>query len=266
MGFYLQKHSRPLEIECLYNCLKPLMLNTHKDKIAQNFGRHHKHYVEHAYLQKNIAKTLSTMLPELPKNSRLLELGCGTGFLTKHLTALYPNPNIKFDITDLSRDMVNYTAAQYQDADNMRFFILDAEQKTDINEGYDLIVTSMTLQWLDLPHETLNALSQIAPVYYATLGPDNFKEWRSCLQDLGIADGTRQMPPLPGFLKQEAIKGHYPDAMSFLKTLKANGTSIPQAGYKPLSAKNLRRAMAHFDTYYDNTITWDIVYGALTKA
>ena len=67
------------------------------------FARRAATYEHHAGQQRAIARKLARYLPELESPS-VLEIGCGTGFLTRHLVARYPRGAIT--VTDIAPQMV----------------------------------------------------------------------------------------------------------------------------------------------------------------
>ena len=67
------------------------------------FGARANDYERHADLQRSIADRLALLLPPLDA-PRVLELGCGTGLLSRHLLAQYPDGNFVF--TDLAKTML----------------------------------------------------------------------------------------------------------------------------------------------------------------
>lgn len=228
------------------------MLSNQKQDIARRFGRQCEIYDRDANLQKNIAKNLITHLPEI-NAPRILEIGCGTGFLTKGLVRKYPDG--VFDITDLSQEMVN-KCKENNKHKNTRFFTLDGESKT-ITKDYDLIVSSMAFQWFSAPEDSLKKLSQHAPVYYASLGNDNFNEWINISKQHNISDGTLPSINWPNIIDEEYIVENHKDGKSFFKHLKSIGAAKPKDKYTPEKYARIKKALNNFD----GKITWHIVYG-----
>ena len=236
------------------------MHSNYKAKIADTFSKYHRNYAQKAYLQKQIAKTLANNLPRM-QSPKILEIGCGTGFLTRHLLDQYPDG--VFDITDLSQTMVEYCQKHYLHS-NAQFFVMDGEKTEVLSQYYDLIVSSMAVQWFEKPLDSLRTLNRLGPVHYATLGSNSFLEWKYCLKTLGLADGTLNLPDWPGIIREENISKKYQNAVHFLKTLKDIGTSATKQSYRSLSYSDLRRAMTLFDKHTDSHINWHIVYGVLS--
>lgn len=233
------------------------MTSAYTHKMANTFGQRCETYDTYATVQKNIARTLTGFLPDLSA-PRILEIGCGTGFLTRHLFEKYPQG--EFDITDVSPDMVSFCRGHLQHK-NARFFTADANDDGHFTNAYDVIVSAMALQWTSNPTEVLRNLNTIAPVYYAVPGNDHFQEWQSCLNDLGLSYGglpERQWPHIiDGTYKTVA----YDSGLSFLRLLKKTGVSTARKNHTPLKTNEIRTAMRRLDTHYNSHITWHTVYG-----
>ena len=242
------------------------MLSRRSAEIAARFGARAESYELHAGLQRAVADRLARLLPELA-SPRVLELGCGTGLLSRHLIKRYPQGS--FVLTDVAPAMIAQCRRNLAPSgtQHISFEVMDAGEAGGHAE-LDLIVSSMTLHWLADPVASLERLRQfLAPggvILYATLGTDSFAEWRAVLASEALASGLADILPLPGLLEEERLA---PDAdtLSFLRRMKAVGGLTPKEGYAPLSAGALRRAIRATDAKHGGRITWHIVYGRLTR-
>ncbi len=112
-----------------------------KDQIRKNFSKHAATYDKYSGIQKHIAQNLADMMPdEMPLTA--LDVGCGTGHLTKMLRMRYSGCLIK--AVDLSLEMINL--AKNKLGDNVDFVETDAE-KINEDERYDLIASNAAMQW-----------------------------------------------------------------------------------------------------------------------
>ncbi len=231
--------------------------------IARKFGARAHLYDANADLQRGVALRLATALPALAA-PRVLELGCGTGLLSRQLIERYPDGT--FMLTDLSSDMLDQCRRNLGDAGKrLTFTLMNAEQPI-VAGPFDLIVMSMTLHWLDDPLLALEQLRKLlAPggvLSYATLSGESFPEWREVLKVQGLPSGLIDMPALPGIFEEERIAIDK-DPLAFLKRMKAVGGTMPKGSYRPLSPGALRRAIRMAEQRYGGRITWHIVYGRL---
>jgi malonyl-CoA O-methyltransferase len=240
------------------------MLSRRSAEVAARFGARAESYERHAGLQRAVADRLARLLPER-KGPNVLELGCGTGLFSRHLLRRYPEG--RFVLTDAAPAMIaecRRNVAPTGDA-RISFEVMDAGEAGGHAE-LDLIVSSMTLHWLEDPVASLERLSRLlAPggiLLYATLGPESFAEWRGVLAREGLPSGLAEIKPLPGVVEEERLA---PDAdtLAFLQRMKAVGGLTPKEGYAPLSPGALRRAVRATDAEHGGRITWHIVYGRI---
>jgi malonyl-CoA O-methyltransferase len=233
--------------------------------VAARFGARARSYELHATLQRAVANRLARLLPERDC-PRVLELGCGTGLLSRHLIARYPAGS--FVLTDAAPAMIAECRRNLAPAGDARvsFEVMDAGE-AGAHANLDLIVSSMTLHWLADPVMSLERLRELlAPggvLLYATLGPESFAEWRAVLAREGLPSGLTEIKPLPGVVEDERLTPDT-DTLSFLRRMKSVGGLTPREGYAPLSPGALRRAIRTCDVKHGGRITWHIVYGRLS--
>ena len=174
-------------------------------RVARCFGARAGEYEDHAGLQRQIASELATLLPSREAPS-VLEVGCGTGFLTAHLLDAYRQGD--FLITDIAPEMVAECRERQGSSpvQKMRFAEMDGEAP-DAAGPFDVIALSMTLQWFADPLTGLARLGGLlnpgGQIVYATLGPDSFPEWRAALAVENVPDGTITMPGAAGHRNRE---------------------------------------------------------------
>jgi malonyl-CoA O-methyltransferase len=242
------------------------ILSRRSAAIAASFGARAEDYESHAGLQDRVARRLASLLPDL-EAPRVLELGCGTGLLSRHLVARYPDGD--FVLTDVSPAMIAECRNSLSGTEaRVAYEIMDAGQAS-AHGGLDLIVTSMTLHWLTDPVATLGRLrGLLAPggrLLFAGLGPDSFAEWRTVLATEGLRSGIVGLPRLPGVVEEEHLTPDN-DSLSFLRRMRAVGGLTPRDGYAPLSPGALRRVVRATNLRFGGRVTWHIVYGRLERA
>jgi len=231
----------------------------HRDRIAAAFGRA-EHYdtatpVQHA-VALALAKRIGCVLPLA--TPRVLELGCGTGYLTASLAAALPDAC--WTISDLAPEMVARTQARLGLAADYR--VVDGENIDGGLGSFDLIASSMAFQWFDdLPRSVERLAARLNPggcLAFSTMAAGSFPEWRGALAAEGLACGTPDYPDASGFgaLCPQAIQGSIEivdyfqqigSARSFLGALRTAGARTPASNYAHLSPVALRRAMERLD-------------------
>lgn len=234
--------------------------------IGARFGQQHQSYEHYAGIQKQVAQRLAAMLPDnINYPFKILEIGCGTGLLTAELLAKYPKAS--FDITDISPDMLQHCTKKFQ-GPNKSFFLLDAEDEKNAiwDNDYDLIISAMTLQWLELPLKTLERLRQKSDIYFATIGKDNFAQWYSILSEYDLENRKLNLLEWPGIIDEDRIDVTYKDASEFTTLLRKTGASLPQHALSNEEISRITKTLRHFNNMKNKSMTWHIVYGHMPKS
>ncbi len=235
-------------------------------RVARAFAAHAADYEHHACLQARIAAQLASLLPQIDQ-AKILEIGCGTGFLTRHLVDHYNHCD--FLITDLAPEMVERCRTRYQSINGraIRFAVMDGEAP-ECKADFGLIAMSMTLQWFTDPVSGLQRLKDLLKpggfLLYATLAPDSCPEWSRALDVCGLRHGMISMPELPGVIERESCEINYGNAIAFLRALRSIGANTPRPGYAPLPPGNLRAALRRLEKDHGARVTWRIVYGLIS--
>lgn len=149
-----------------------------KQLITRRFSRAVESYNREAVVQRQIAHRMSDMLNRyLPRPcNRILEIGSGTGFLTRRLVdTLHPE---KLVLNDICQEM-STCFTDLLGSGRATFLAGDAEFLS-FPVGQDLIVSCSALQWFVSPEqffERCNALlKQKGYFAFTTFGRDNLKE------------------------------------------------------------------------------------------
>lgn len=143
-----------------------------KDLIRTRFSKSLSSYNENAKIQKKMAEKLVTLLNKT-YYKKVLEIGCGTGFLTELLNKL-----IKFEqytTIDIVADCKNYIKAI-----NPEINFIRADIESFPLEKYDLIIANASLQWVNdfqnIVKTLKNSLLNDGELVFSTFGKENFKE------------------------------------------------------------------------------------------
>lgn len=117
-----------------------------KQRIGKSFARHYGQYEDAAVVQRDMADRLAAVLAEHAPQlavQRALEIGIGTGFLTRHLAARFPEAEWWFnDLTPAAFDWIPVGLKQALTLEG------DAE-KLPYPHGLDLLASASALQWFD---------------------------------------------------------------------------------------------------------------------
>ena len=241
-----------------------------KERIAKAFSAKASGYDLAADVQWLVARRLAERVERLEGPGRILEIGCGTGFLSGWLTSAFPDSEVV--LTDISASMLERCRARI--GDRPRYVVLDGERPESLQGKFDLIVASLAFQWFVDLKGGLERLSKfLAPggeMQFATLGRMSFVEWREAHAKLGLTCGTPQYPGIEDFpwpagfrhrAEEELLRQPYADGRDFIKTLKALGAGEPAPGYTPLSAGAFRRLLASLE--HEFTVTYHVLFGEI---
>lgn len=144
---WAEEHTPVTSIEAAhYLPFRPLVLERRFDKavIKTRFESAASTYEQEGLIQEQIARHLNEIIPNPPAEGyhHILEIGCGTGKLTRLLVGRFPHA--RFTLNDLSPKMESHI--EQLPFEHLDFVAGDAEC-TDFGEKYDLVVSASTIQW-----------------------------------------------------------------------------------------------------------------------
>jgi len=150
----------------------------------QRFSIAAKTYDKHASPQLALAKELLSFLPKIDPN-QILELGAGTGQLTRLLANLFPKSLI--DVIDLSEQMIEQGRSLFLDFPQIRWSVANAET-FQAKTTYPLIISSSALHWVnDLEttfRTTYNNLNKEGIFAFGLMLKDTLKELQNIRQQV----------------------------------------------------------------------------------
>lgn len=229
--------------------------------IARSFGAA-SNYAAQARVQRIAADTLAKKIASLGLAApRLLEIGCGTGFLTSALRGC--GIGGAWIVTDLSAAMVARCREAMDDDAALSFACFDAASPDAPAGGpFDIVTASLAVQWLGplepVVERMLGWLKPGGHLVFNTLGSRTFAVWNQALEQAGAQPGTLPLeeaaaiasirPDLQqGAPMVELLEEEHPNARAFLSALRGIGATVPAPGHRPASPAALRRAMRRLD-------------------
>jgi len=231
-----------------------------KKQIENAFDKGATNYDWAALIQRETAEKLINFTPDTAP-TKILEIGCGTGFLTKLLVQKYPDSQIT--ATDISGKMIEKCKSKLP---FIHFEKTDGETYEPTTK-YDLIISNMTVQWFDNPVTGIDRLKEFlnpnGSLLFSTLGDKSFYQWREILNDMNLSNGLLKTPEYKYIIDEEIEQAIYPKGIDFIKNLKDIGANKSDA--KPLSPTQLKQACETLSNKYYGAITWHILYGHYTN-
>ena len=249
-----------------------------KQRISDAFGAAADHYDDHAGPQRMAAALVADLAQRQRPGAveRILEIGCGTGLLTRDIQARWPTAELI--VTDLSPAMLD--KVQMGGLVAGTFLAMDGEAPLFEGEWFDLILSSLSFQWFEqLDAAIARLVGLLRPggsLIFSTMGQGSFSRWRAAHAACGLTAGVADYPALDDL---RAILAGYADAFAFdedyalpcgdarglIKHLKGIGAVVPSDGRKPLAPKALRRVMAAFDEDGGDD-AYQVLFGRVTRA
>jgi malonyl-CoA O-methyltransferase len=234
--------------------------------IEKRFSAAAETYDRHARPQLALAQAVISMLPEMYPE-QILELGSGTGQLTRLLAERFPD--VIIDAVDVAEKMVRHSQARFKRFPQINWIIGDA-QTFRSEAPYPLIASSSALHWVaDLPAACRNIFRCLEPGGIFALGI----MLQGTLQELHalraeIAPGKTPVFTLPSYEEAQACLKEagfllkrskhsteeilYDDAAAFLEAIHEQGVTGGRvsAGKAPLSRGELSRFVADYQENY----------------
>ena len=249
-----------------------------KQRISDAFGAAAAHYDDHAGPQRFAARLVADLAQRQGPGdaARILEIGCGTGLLTRDIQVRWPGAQLV--VTDLSPAMLDRAAAQGLVGGT--FLAMDGESPPFEGAWFDLILSSLAFQWFDdlsgAIRKLVNLLTPGGSLIFSTMGEGSFGQWRAAHAACGLEAGV---PDYPSLAAVRAMLAAYDDSFAFDETvaldsggarglithLKGIGAVVPGAGRRPLTPAQLRSVMAAFEAT-GGADAYQILFGRITRA
>ena len=203
-----------------------------KAAIAAAFSAAAGSYDAAAGVQRRVAGELAQRIARLPLDQpRVLEIGCGTGFLSRELLALDPRELL---LTDIAPTMIGRCRATLAR--------LARQLAPGGTLAFATLATDSFREWRDA-HEVLGLTA-------ATRTYPSVAALRTMLPGLHVEDQH---------LTHHSATGH-----TFLAQLRQIGAHLPEIGHKPLSAGALRSVLRRFAGGID--VTYHVAFGPWTRS
>ena len=234
-----------------------------KDLIQKRFAKNLDTYNDNAKIQKKMAERLLSFLERKDFND-ILEIGCGTGFLTQLV-----NDSFNFN-TYTANDIVESCEKYVKEINpKINFIPADIEKAVENSDKkYDLIISNAVFQWVENLESFIkllvSKLNDGGVLLFSTFGPENFREVNFVL--------GKTLPYYSANELQEIIKGYNNvveqemHVMAF-KTPKDILKHIKSTGVNALEIVSWTKSdMQRFENGYNNfcanvpTLTYHPIY------
>ncbi len=231
--------------------------------VSARFAAAAQSYHNESNVQRAVAEKVAASIPAREEIESILEIGCGTGFLTELLSRRFPGALI--DAVDIARPMIDLARERIGECGRIRWHVADARQFRP-DKDFPLIISSSALHWMTPISETVKRLAGMlepggnlvsALMVNGTL--EELHAARTCLFPAKTAPVC--MPDAEEVLEALAVAGlhiehssqevhqeRYDSARSFLQSLNRQGvTGAPNIGCKLLNRTELRKLTGYYD-------------------
>ena len=246
-----------------------------KTKIKQSFSNASKTYDSVAELQRNVGRDLLQAF--LPKNltGNIVDLGCGTGFLTQELLPHCEN----LIALDLALPMLQTTREKL--GNSVNYICADAESLPLSMASVDTIFSNLALQWCLPIDKALTELHQVlkadGELIFSTFGSETLCELKNAWASVDdfshvnvfyTASQLRLALEKAGFvnleIKNQPYISHYDSVLDLMHELKHIGAhNVSSLRNRNLtSKKSLKSMMAHYPLgkFGDVFATFEVIY------
>ena len=257
-------------------------MKSDKNKIKHSFDNKAFSYDDYAIVQKEVSNRLLERLSVIkiqPEN--ILDIGCGTGNLSKMISDLFPNATL--NCLDISFNMLSES---YKKNPNFNFILSDAENMPFKNNKFDLIVSSFTLHWCDeiekIFFDIHRFLKYDGLFLFTTVGPSTLEELRKAYSFIDKEPHTNNFSDMHlygdsllkfGFhdpvMDTEKIVIEYESFQDVLNSLKKTGANTVIGQQPKFFNKSSYQQLS--ENYPINTannrlpVTYEMIYGIAWK-
>lgn len=243
----------------------------YKERVAKSFSNKAACYDKQASVQKQAAAHCLSLLAQLIKDEALLEgpaleIGCGTGLLSRGLPELLSNREIT--ISDISAAMLekcqsNLEESQEKQNNNkLDFRVLDAETLSPEQGRFSLIVSSFAIQWFWDPLNGIKRLLDLllpgGILLFSLPGAQSCPSWQKAAESARLPYTRNPLPELESIkavlegsssefeLNSCFIQESFDSAAAMLHSLKELGANTQKNNQK-LSLPQMRRLLNELD-------------------
>ncbi|WP_442600827.1 malonyl-ACP O-methyltransferase BioC [Paenibacillus sp. KN14-4R] len=241
-----------------------------KQQVLRQFNRAVRTYDQHAVIQTKMAHQLLEGLVLPREDTRILEIGCGTGILTQLLLERFPKARLT--VIDMAEDMVAAARLRVNGSEAVTFIVGDVEHMDESDHApFDLIISNAVIQWLRDPYATISKLSRMlirnGYILASTFGPGTFHELHEVFaevkDEMNLPNASHGLPMQDAMAWQDYFhqSGYqdihviqryeqlvYPNCRTFMKSIKAVGASYSEGSYAIGTTKLLlQEVMKRYD-------------------
>ena len=247
-----------------------------KQLISRNFSLSAQHYDEHAIMQREMADRLFSLLTTYDLQlTTILDIGCGTGYLTGKLAERFPSARVEG--IDIAPGMIE--VANKLKRENITFKIGDGEDIRGVGDEvwgmgeYDLIVSNASLQWMSVEKVFASVAKLLKPgglLVFSTFGPKTLSELKECgfkvneFPDTIAIEGLTKPNFQNIFLASQVSREKFGDVKELVYHLKELGAQT-SAGENKFTPAAFRAYKQKYGSQDGIAASFELVYGVFRR-
>lgn len=248
-----------------------------KEIVGRRFSKCAERYCYKAHVQRMMASKLAENVIGFGDFEDVLEVGCGSGFLTRDI--LKNHHPMRYYLNDLSEEMVAQASQHFtpETSKSLRLLTGDAEL-VDLPLNLDAIVSSAAIQWfqhVDLFfYKSARSLQRGGLLAFTTFGPDNFHEIKylanKSLDYLSLQQLREMLEPNfeIHLMKEERLIQWFGSAVEVLDHIRQTG--VNGLNNNAMRVGELREFIRNYNQQYGNglgkvSLTWHPITVVATK-
>lgn len=246
-----------------------LSVKTDKARIRQSFATASGTYDDAAALQRTVGKALLTGMVGQTLSSTLLDLGCGTGFLTAELLAVKAPGQLQAVVAvDIAQGMLETTRTKLAGYGNVSYICADAEFLPFVADAVDGVVSNLALQWCRNLTGVFSDLRRVikprGQLLFSTFGPQTLQELKAAwgqVDDYVHVNDFYDATQIAHFLQQAGFQdiqieckvyvSKYDSVLTLMRELKAIGAQnvIGERSQTITTRAQLQRMLAAYEKH-----------------